>query len=729
MGYVLKVAGLECNVAPGATIPWSLAYGVQPVQVTLELTTSRIAEIYAKGQSQFASGRTRERGAAVGPVSLEFLYPEDPRRNMIQRGLYVVERGPGDGLNTETITLADRRFLAPRTVVRRRYNIRRESGERRLIKTALEPIQLGRSAPDFVFQRITLDGGAPWVARRVLEDVLEEVFGTGGWKIPANVPLRLSDDVESLELFDQGDEALQRLSYLIPGLRFFVDYDGKVTVANVYDPRGVKMAKALGTQYLGDARLASRDVVIPRSFRVYFDAESELRFDFNEADRDPTATGSGSTTTTTTTGRTSVIGEEGRETRTIENVVLCPLLELPLRDNGSRTNATATLGEPVPFPDFLDAVNDLMVDEGMTKPPITQAEIRRVWMGQWPGWSQSYLKDYEKTGGDLAKWSLIMTAIRTHWRKTWRILPQWVDKIRNLRAERAAILDSENGTRARATVHTQWVQLLTQYGMDPDLGARQHVENDDYADDISGDTSGAVGVSPFDLELLNPDLGIFRLVPRVDEDGLASTYHLGAAEGSWPAGDIREAVVMHAQVSLASGFKLAVVLSGMKSVPNGIGALYSVEVPVAEAAAKLGIPAPKSSGSDYELRATEETARFAWVDDSSEAIENAFYDGTPLPSELLVNEDAVKSLALAHASRRLATLLPRIKGQLRGRLNAKLSPVGGIQSVTHTVTVPATGAGAVGQTTLAMPGEVEAPSVWSLMPEGVRRRLRGQVDR
>lgn len=699
-GYRVTLGGEPVN--PGAA-SWSLAYGVRPQTVTLELTTARVERIVERGRAQFPSGsRTRERNAPVGPLTFRVEYPADPTRNVEQAGLFVIERGPGDGLNTETVTLADRRFLAPRTVVRRRYNIRKESGDRRLIRTELQPIQLGVSAPDAVFQRSTLDGVVPWTARRVLEDVLAEVFGSDGFKIPADVPLPLSDDVESLELWDQGDEALARLSALIPGLRFFVDYDGLVTVANVYDPRAVDTIRELGTQYEGDWRLAERDTVVPQRFRVYFDAEAELRWDFEESRTDGTST--------------VVPIVAGEEPRYLENVIINPLLELVIPSRGE--DNPATLGEAVPVDDFLAAINALRVTDGVGLTDITQAQLRRVWMGQWAGFSILATRAIT-SGATSAKWSRILSAIRTHWRSTYRILPQWLDKIRGLRPLRAAILDGETGTRAKATVHTQWVQKITQLGLDPQFGARQHLENDDY----DGET-----VSPFDVEILSADQGLFRIVPRTDEDGVAESYTLGKAVSGWPTGDVRDAVVMYGDVELDGDFSLGVVMSALKSTPNGIIALHKVPVDLATAARRLGVTTPQATGSDYELRATEDTARFAWVDDRSAEIEDAFYNGTAFPEDLLVNRDAVQKLADAHAARRLAVLLPRVKGTLRGRINGSLTPVGGLQAVTHAVTVEQDG-GAVGQTILTMPGEVESPSVWSLMPEGVRRRLRGQVDR
>lgn len=701
MAWSCKLGGYELALRPGTAITWALTYGVQPQTTTIAIKKGDVDKILRRGRKQFPSQvRTRDRSGDESSLTLEIVDTADSSRNVTQQGLYLIGVGPGDELNTQLVQLADRRWLAPRTVVRRTYNQRRESGTRRLLRASeLTAIQLGVSAPDYVFRRATLKDGRPWTAREVLGDVLEEVFGPGGYDVPTSLP-GLSDDVESLELYDRGDEALSRVLALIPGYELFVDYDGKVKVACAYDGSELKMLRSLPKQNAGSWVVSNREAIVPQSFRVFAQVETELRFDFVES-----------------TG-TRTRQEPGRESLLLENVIINPVLELTLADG-----TVSTYGEALPIETFLAAINLLISSDGLARPEITQADLRRVWLGDWAGWSTGYLTS-AASGAVRTKWQTILSALRSHWRRTYRVLPQWRDKIQGLRAIRVAILDPENGTRAPATVHAQWIMRISQLGLEPRFDARQNLLNDDYS---SGELSGQV--SPFSVVVLSSDQGLIQLIPRTDEDGVAQGYTLGTvAANAAPTADIRDALVLWSQVPLSSGLSIAVVMSAIKDVPNGTDSLYPTTVTLAQAAAKLGVQAPQASGPDYELRIFEDRARFAWTESNAESIRQAYFDGAQMPADALVNKDAIESLALAHAARKLSDLIPRALGTVRIPMRP-VKPTGSVRSVVHTLSVPSTGIGARGETTVSAPGVVNSPSVWSLLPEGVRRVLRQQVER
>lgn len=708
-GYTFKLAGEALSIRPGGTVSASLAYGTRPQVISLEVMAWQVETFTRRGESQtFQAGtRTREQSSSSGPMTLEVTYPPDPSRNVKLEGLYLIGVGPGDRLNTRVLQLADRRWLAPRTVVRRRYNLRRDSGNRRLVGAELverTPIQLGVSVADPTFRLDTLKDGRPWTAREVLEDVLEEVFGPGAWEIPSDV-IGLSDDAEAIDLWDRGDEALARVAALLPGVEFFVDYDGRVKVGNVYDGTEVKLLEDQGDPNAGDWKVLDRSTIIPQDFAVSFMAETELRFDFDE-DAQSGSTG------------TQVREEVGRETLQLENVIRNPLLRLVLADG-----TTSTIGEFLPVQTWLDAVNLLVAEDGLGRAPITQAQLRRVWLGDWSGWMTTYLTS-ATSGAVRLKWQALFAELRSHWRRTFRVLPAWRDKLEGLTALRAAIVDNENGERAPATVHAQWIMRISQLGLEKRFDARQNLVHDDYAADLSESQ-----VSPFNAVVLSRDQGLIQLVPRTDEEGVAQGYTLGQVdEQLLPSGDIRDAAVIWGHAPLSAGFKVAVILSALRANPNGIEACHQEVVTLADAAERLGVAVPKASGPRYELRGFEDRARFAWRDSDAEAIREAYYSGAQFPAGLLVNTESMRSLALAHAARKLAEVLPRAIGSARWPLR-QVSPTGGARQVTHTIRVGPDGAGAICETTITCPGEVSGPSVWSLLPEGVRRVLRGQVER
>lgn len=682
-------------------ITWTISYGVSPQTTRIEVLNEDVDQILERSRVQFTDRlrtRTRTGFADTGPVQLAMRDSGYPERDCVMEGLYIAGVDPGDFLNTKTVLLADRRWLASRTLVRRLYNIRKDSGDRRLVGGEGEHEQLGQSVTDYAFRAGTLRGeGEPWTAPEVLADVLEEIFGADGFKID-EVP-SFADDVESVELLHYGDEAMTELMSMLPGLEFFVDYDGKVTTANAFSKKDQELANRIRSEeplYGGEVTLARREPIIPQSYLGMFFARTELRFDYDES---------------------ALLSswERLREPLELENVIINPLLRLELADGRE-----ANLGEAIPVTDFLAAINLLRDEDGVTRPEITLADLQRKWLDGWTAWSSTYL---ESLGGSTRrKWATIFGALRSDWRQLFRILSAWADKVYGLSDLLVSILDGENGARAKATVHAQYLRIPSQLATNPKYGGLTNLAIDDYEED---------GVqrprnSPFELTLLSADQGLFRLKPKTDEEGVSRTYVLGVvADEDLPSEDLRDATIALSQVALSPEFKVAVVLSAQRAMPPTEEALHKEEVTLAEAAARLGVEVPKAAGPMQDLRILEDEARFAWQDDEADATREAYYSGADLPARLQINKPATRQLAVAHAARHLAQSMPRYIGSMP-HVMRPFRPAGSIQTITHTIT-PGPGAKAI--TTATASGNVRAPSVWSMVSPGVRAMLLGRVDR
>ena len=217
-----KDSGEPLAIPRGAVVGWELGYGVKPRVARISMTTARVNRLWERARKQFAVGvRTRERGAATGPLTLAIT---DGERTIKAEGLYLVERGAGaDPINTLSMRLADQRWLWGRTFVERSYNMRRKTGDYRIVRDELQPIQLGQLSPDYAYRRSTLLNGKPWTPLEVLEDLLKELCGPGGYEIAPGLASGLQDTIEGLELHDRGDRALARVLAMIPGARVFVD--------------------------------------------------------------------------------------------------------------------------------------------------------------------------------------------------------------------------------------------------------------------------------------------------------------------------------------------------------------------------------------------------------------------------------------------------------------------------------------------------------------------------
>jgi hypothetical protein len=598
------------------------------------------------------------------------------------------------------------------------------------------PEQLGRLAPDFAYRRPTLRpeswpnklgeapgaGAKPWTAKEVLEDVLLSLCGRGGYSIGAD--LKLGNLIEGLELHESGADALSRVLSFVPGAKVFIGHDGLAHVASTYDNSEVAAFEGQGAPYSGDWSLVDRSLARSRVFWVFSDREVELRFDHVE-ERNLTSAqeqllpdgSTGESLIRTVPEAEDVDGGPGREEMWIQNVIINPLYNLPLDSSGDKV---ATQGEAVELGKFLDGVALMDFDGFEQAPPLTKQVIRQHFLGNWAAFSSAYTRRKDQQHDPQR--AKVLAAIRTHFRQTYQIKSVWMDKIRAIQNNRVGVLDIENGVRAPAAVFTQYLAKSTQLGYSPKARAGTTTRNDDWAEDIS-----EKDISPFEVQIIDSDMGIIRIAPKLDQTGLTETYVIGDTKnGLLPSADLEDAAVFWNQVHLAKEFKLAIILTASQESPNSFQRLHRQEVTLAEAAERLGIPTPTAVGPDMEMIQTAEPARFGWKDDDAKSIRDAFFDGKPYPPRLLMNRYATKEVATATAAQRLAMTLDRVEGRAQFPL-VQIDPTGNLRSVVHTVSVGRQGGGAL-TTTLIAPGEVHPPSAYTMMPEGVRRKIRRLVD-
>lgn len=730
MGIRVTLGNEPLAILPGASFAWALSYGPKPFFTTLETTVASADRIRQKAEVTFKKDeRAKDRTDPVGPLTLTMWETEGPRRVDIDGVYAIVGNRPGKDYNTAKITLTDRRWLFERTMVERSYNIRRKSGDYRLVGGALVPVQLAKQRADVVYHRATLfNGKRPWTSLEVLEDVLKELCGEDGYVLDT-VP-KFSREIEGLDLHENGADALGRVLSYVPGAQVYVGYDGKIHLASIYDLSEKKVFETFGPGNVGHYRLVDKSLLRPKTFRVFSDKEVELRFDYIEEK----SVADDVSSSEEVRSQRQDLGEDGKEPLWLENVIINPLYYLPLDPLGSRV---ATQGEPVPAEQFIDAINFLSVAEGLATIPlsgvqsrgfqpylgnyvVTNREIRRHWMGNWPAFRAKVCLDQQ--GIYNPERLKLLAALRTHWRQTYRILPQWRDKIRSIHPIRSAILDYETATRAPASVHTQYLTKFSQLGYDPAARGIMTTRTDDYADDLSD-----ASVSPFTVEVLDSDIGLFRITPKVDQTGTAETYVVGDTEdGELPAADVATAAVFWNQVSLDRGFKLAVIMTAVQATPNDERRLHVEEIDIGECAKRLGITTPSNRGPDYELLQTSDTARYAWADSDAARIREAFYEGKDYPPGLLSNREEITELSIGAATSELVSMLDKVEGRVTGPLT-KISPTGNLRSVVHVVTVGSNNETGL-YTTIEAPGDVPAPNIYSLLPDGVRRKVRRLVQ-
>lgn len=692
MSTVAKLGGVALTLSPG--VAWQLQYGVRPFQRTFITSTSRAEKILAKR----------------GPLTLNI--KADGYDSLVVRNLFALQKAPVDE-NNLGVVVVDIRWKLSRQAITRDYNVRRTTGDFRRIGDTLRPIQTKDVIADYQFRRATLNEGQPWKAKEILADILTELVGKANFKLGK---LRFNIDIEGLILDrDRGDLALARVLSYLPGAKCFVDLQGRLRIVNSLDGSEGQAIKNAGSRYRalpGEVVLVDRRVIRPKTVHVQFEPEPEMRFDYDE-DRDDPAIPS----------VTAERFKPGEEPRLLENVL--PVTDPDMVVKGK----TVTEGTWLPIQEWIDGVNAKddapLKEDGSKLPPINLAVVRAQYLNGFQLLRAQYLRVH--LGPADLLWEQRIAALATHWRRTFRVLPQWMDKVRGIKAIRSSIVDQETGNRGKAEAYFD-------YFMVPSL--RNLHKNAGHLNEIGFNVTGYNALlenaksGPADIVVLDADSGIFSLVFRTDPWGNAARFAPGkvsAANAAIVAQTMAHSPSLLYKVPLEPGWKLAVVLTVSTAVPNNSKRMYSVPVVISDAFSKLGgVKVPGAAdGPDWFIGISSgvETARFIWSDASTTIIEKAVFGQADWPKELLTNQAETDAVAKGTAARVHSLLIDRFEGEQFVKINPKILPTGSMSVVTHSI-LPSGAA----ITRMALPQITQAPDLYSLLPDGVRKILQKQVQ-
>lgn len=691
----IYLGGVPISLRRGAKVEWRLTMGVQPFETVVDTNREIAREIFARANAQYPDGRMVTRVQPIGPLDLRLVSPTAPERRFF--GVYVSSTAPSSNhRNGLALVLTDRRAQLPRIVVDRAYNVRKGTGDKRVVSGTVTQLEVAKIAADVTYRRASLKGGErAWTAKEVLDDVLTALFGPLGFVY--DVEPKFEDPIEDLYLHGQGDEVLQQVLATVPGVQIYIGYDGKCHVTSFLGGEEISQLRAAGAPLEGSPSwvVVDRSNQRPPKCRIFYDIEAEARFDHLE--------------TTYTIAR-------GREPMVLENVLPCPDPQLVLADG-----RVVTYGTIITFDEALAAWADTAVNGNapLSGQTLTQQLIR-----------ESYMRGLDTLHGFYGAvapdnpdptWLRRINAVIEHWRSTFRVLPQWMDKIRTLRAIRVAIVDPENGTRAKSDAFYDHIVVPTVRGMVMTAGSKIGWQ---VTDSWNADLANSSGPGPAIVAVVDSDQGLIQLTQRTDLAGKGSRIVPGNAVSDLASYRAGELIPLLREVALAPFWRLAVVLTATKDVPNDESRMWSVEVTPEEAAKALGSPVEaKRNGLTYEVLTSDDTARFAWLDEKSEAIKESFYSGTEMPKECLVNGEILKDIARAHAARIYASYRDRAQGMPIFAPQASMVPIGSLQQVVHFVLDDG------GQGTQAvMPPLLKGPSTASLLPQRTRRLIRGLVQ-
>jgi hypothetical protein len=659
-------------------ISWGLTSGTVPYTAVFELTKQRAEQIFeAQKSAEFPDD-------GPGPLTLEIEAEGKPKLTV--GGLSVLVKTTGTSPYTASILVSDVRYKWQRVGVFREYNVRRESGERRILPASekLEDITdptagaLARVVNDIWYAPWSLkrepgaiEGTEPYTARDVAEDILEAVTGgIGGWEIRGEISAALP--IENILVSGNGATAIATLLRLLPGWNVYVDREGRTILYNTLDQteRDVvenKRRIQVGSGYWAEA---DRSQQRPYRVRVLFERQIELRFDYNEDSQNPSQT-------------------KGADDLRMDNVLSMP----DLTYTGTKVY---TRGEYAPIGDYGGGFG-ILSEWQLTADDLNGNEILRL--------SQQTLRDtympgfrrlldifgLDPSGEPNPVNARRVGSILRSWRKQFQIRRQWVDRMRRWWDYRVAIVDTERGTRAPSeaymdyTIRPSWRAIVKEAG-----GPKQRAwEVDGYADSLTGATP-----APFRVRQVDESQGVFTVSPASDPWGEAQAFIPGKLE-TIPTFDLREinklktAAGVQARwdaVSLSSAFKLSVIVTASPAAPNNDGRFHEYIVNSWEAARTLDIvDVGESSGPEWTvyIGASLMTAKYAWADAEAKTIKDAFQKGGALPDSLLLNPKEVQAVAEAAAARIYSGMLDRPEGFFGVDLDPSAEPTGNMGNVQH----------------------------------------------
>lgn len=661
------------------------------------------------------------------PVTLDIDPGTGNSKPLKVENLWILGNAPGPNPNIARVTVADRRWFWKYNFIARRFNIRRKSNIRRLLNPSTPP-QRDPIREDIAYAPYSLNYARdPWTALEVLTTLMEAILETeeihggnaakfGKSQIDTNLRAVLDNfPIENFIVEDYGDEAIRRFLGMIPRAAVTVDYDGEIKFFSRISGGEDQLTRVdiehetVGGGHVEEVNNAN---IRPCQIDVLFTREIEVRFDFFESVRrysDATA-------------------------RYMENVLPVPDFQLDMK-GGLFGGRTVCQGTWVSIPEALEAWGKLPDGTQIDIPWLRRASVPFVDM-----FTGAFKAGLDQPDID---WSGRLSALQTHFRRTFRINRRWIDRMFKFNNYRVATLDPSIGQRAPAGVYANYAYLFSQRSMvqfarafpgSQRRGAAYVVNVQGYPENgkINAETKTAAAAT---VNIVDHDQGIIQLnfagdPFRMHEQILPSFIELsgsgksagdGAVSFARPkiAGPQSDITQVEYPISFDSTFdeknvaqlsadhRVSVILTCIPGAPNHDGQLERIEVTPKMIREANALPPvyhdslKECNGPRMELRIGPgmETARVAWVDDEkgigAQKIAEAFRLGSTDLKEYIVNQDPagetkfqagdINAIALAAAAAAYATFVDREKGMKTDHLSPQARLQGFASSLGHMI--------------------------------------------
>lgn len=550
--------------------------------------------------------------------------------------VYVVREDFAANENLYRVLVADRRYLWHTRHVHWRYNLRRRVGvQRRTSWDVAEPI-VDPLVPEFAWRKWTLaPTGDPWTPVEAIRHVMQVVDPGARLVIDPQFGA-LQVPIEDFELDDPGNTAVSRLLHYLPGGQVTVDPDGAVRFFFQSDGSERATRAALAPEIVGGghAILLGATLDRPSKVRVLFSYETELRFDFVDdaaADADAAAVidpGIGVVTP-----------------RRLDNVVQLPDHTLTLVGGGALAQGT--------WLSFAEAWDAWIAGDPPTGSIGTaiRDSVRFAFIPEIGLWSALDLWGrFDRRGmesGSFRNWSARVSAIQQHYRTSFRIPRDWMDRIHVLMDSLISTIDRVSGQRGNAVafgghaIRPSQKGFFLEYGRSGSRGLQYAFNVPGYPGTTTTPITAANKPAPCVVSIADQDQGILRLDYRLSPFGIEDLVWPSMLENvptRDPNGHYSEPTAWNATADgnggtlprLAASHAVAVLLSAVPATTR----LYEILVEPKDVLDLLpgnvrDRVGDTSRGPVVDLRIAPgiERARVRWVDEpgARDAVEAIYY--------------------------------------------------------------------------------------------------------
>jgi len=728
-------------LAANQAIAWQLVSGTTPYTTT-----------FSVHRSQWDSNLSGRRGH---PSLLKIVDARGKETRIEQ--VYILHEVPSDSPNRASFVVADRRWRWQYKLIVRDYNMPRKTGSRTAQFDSV-PVETRQAFDEYDYLRYSLDGDKRWSARRAVEDVLDQLEGTGNYRVdgfPIRTGLASGDAEHTLQgvvLREQGDVALSRLLSYVPGADVYVNPRGQVVVFDAADLDSVDayFSALPPTTWDGErAARVNRIAVRPKKVIAHYQREVEVLFEFKD-DYGPTS------------------APPDRDAPYCDNVIptVDPMTSITEYDPLSGKDVTTDVppGTWVRVDRWLEAMDDDRPEDSL---PWTFDTIAAFWLR---GDMEAALGSKGADQSAAANIAARVDALRRHFRQTFRINPRYMQRVRSLRAARVALLHPITGARSPAAVWGQACRLPNTKGKimaDRHSGGTYHVTtNLDYlVESKAGARIIDTPPGPTAVEIVDEDLGIFALrwlaspygyvdsyVPCniVDDGGsLTAVTRDLSKQDEKPVG-----VAMHVEGATYGTFlrktmEFKAILTIVPAAPNSKLQLHRQVVEAGDIAKvfqhQFRIEGGRGPDLEVFVSPGEATARFAWKDDTEarqtlkallgmlkddegtpDVDESAGLEGPELPGYVWVNEERhLTNHAISLGAELLANFADGLQGIVTTIVpQGDLRLAGNMKGLTVRVgAAPSAKVDVVHQ----FPGRQRQLSRFAFLPESARHILLGVV--